>query len=253
MGNNRKKLGFTLAEILITLGIIGVVASITIPPLVNESQDKIVVNQLKKDFTILSQAFDEIKSEEGDLQDWCPYSQYPTRQLWTVCAGDLFAKHLKVSKNCGNGTGVDCIPSIGYLQMDNSSYQTAFNQDIFVKMVLVDGSTLIISAQADSNRGGIFQLNPYVDVNGLKGPNKYGYDFFSFTVLSPNNSPGMVGPAYPRVIVPGGGNRTGTLASTGCDRTVAWQAWGCSAWAIYNENLDYKYVDDLNWDTKTHK
>ena len=43
-----KRIGFTLAEVLITLGIIGVVAAITLPALIQKQQEKILVNQLKK-------------------------------------------------------------------------------------------------------------------------------------------------------------------------------------------------------------
>lgn len=46
---------FTLAEVLITLGIIGVVAAITIPTLVNKNNEKIRETQLKKAYSTLSQ------------------------------------------------------------------------------------------------------------------------------------------------------------------------------------------------------
>lgn len=50
------KTGFTLAEILITIGIIGVVAALTIPVLIQNSNSKKFVTQYKKSLSTLNQA-----------------------------------------------------------------------------------------------------------------------------------------------------------------------------------------------------
>ena len=47
---------FTLAEILITLGVIGIVAAITMPTLIQNHKKKVAVTQLKATYSILSQA-----------------------------------------------------------------------------------------------------------------------------------------------------------------------------------------------------
>ena len=59
VSNDRKAkyLAFTLAEVLITLGIIGVVAAMTIPTLMSAYREKVIVNQLKKVHAVLNQAF----------------------------------------------------------------------------------------------------------------------------------------------------------------------------------------------------
>ena len=51
------KKAFTLAEVLITLGVIGVVAAMTMPSLVANYQKKVWVNQLKKTVSVMNQAF----------------------------------------------------------------------------------------------------------------------------------------------------------------------------------------------------
>ena len=51
-----QKKAFTLAEVLITLGIIGVVAAMTLPTLVGEYQKKQTATQLKKFYSIMQQA-----------------------------------------------------------------------------------------------------------------------------------------------------------------------------------------------------
>ena len=62
--------GFTLAEVLITLGVIGVVAAMTLPTLIQEHREKARVTQVKKAYSILSQAFTMAVQEYGDIEDW---------------------------------------------------------------------------------------------------------------------------------------------------------------------------------------
>ena len=50
------KKGFTLAEVLITLGIIGVVAAMTMPTLINNINNKQNIAALKKAYSLISQA-----------------------------------------------------------------------------------------------------------------------------------------------------------------------------------------------------
>ena len=52
-----KKIGFTLAEVLITLGIIGIVAAMTIPTLIAEQQKKQTVAKLQRALGIMNQAY----------------------------------------------------------------------------------------------------------------------------------------------------------------------------------------------------
>ena len=52
------KKGFTLAEILITIGIIAIVVSMVLPTLINNKQNKELEVGLKKNYSVLSQALD---------------------------------------------------------------------------------------------------------------------------------------------------------------------------------------------------
>lgn len=55
-----KKQAFTLAEVLITLGIIGIVAAMTLPAVINKINMKHYIALLKEDYSILSQAHNSI-------------------------------------------------------------------------------------------------------------------------------------------------------------------------------------------------
>ena len=65
-----RRAAFTLAEVLITLGIIGVVAAMTMPSLIQKYQEQKRVTQLKRTMSVLQNAFLMAKNDYGDIQDW---------------------------------------------------------------------------------------------------------------------------------------------------------------------------------------
>ncbi|MDR1168495.1 MAG: type II secretion system GspH family protein [Heliobacteriaceae bacterium] len=64
------KKGFTLAEVLITLGIIGVVAALTMPALISNHRKTVVVTRLQKFYSIINQAVKLSEAENGPAEDW---------------------------------------------------------------------------------------------------------------------------------------------------------------------------------------
>jgi len=62
--------GFTLAEVLITLGIIGVVAALTMPALVANYKKQEAVSKLKKSYTMVAQALKMSELDNGEFQYW---------------------------------------------------------------------------------------------------------------------------------------------------------------------------------------
>ena len=56
---------FTLAEVLVTLGIIGIVAALTMPSLINNSQNRELQSALNKNYSVISQALDLMKADIG--------------------------------------------------------------------------------------------------------------------------------------------------------------------------------------------
>ena len=63
--NTKFKKGFTLAEVLITLGIIGVVAAMTMPTLMSKYRGHVAVQKLKKVSTILLQVAQKADYDNG--------------------------------------------------------------------------------------------------------------------------------------------------------------------------------------------
>uniref|UniRef100_UPI00402818C9 prepilin-type N-terminal cleavage/methylation domain-containing protein n=1 Tax=Candidatus Scatousia sp. TaxID=3085663 RepID=UPI00402818C9 len=69
----RGKSAFTLAEVLITLGIIGIVAAMTMPTLIGKYKKKELANRAKVAYSILSQAIKLSEVENGEVKYWDAY------------------------------------------------------------------------------------------------------------------------------------------------------------------------------------
>ena len=65
-----RKTAFTLAEVLITLGIIGVVAALTLPALINNYEKSVVETRMQKFYTNINAALKLSIVENGDMVDW---------------------------------------------------------------------------------------------------------------------------------------------------------------------------------------
>lgn len=198
---------FTLAEMLISLSIIGVIAALTVPAVVNNSQKRSNAALLKKAVVKLDEVV-ELAISESSFQPYpkCFYSRSNngTRDF-SQCA-DLYAfmkENLRVSKICdSNGVSEGCMPQYkgkdtvykennpappdGASQEDKDAYEeglkdsingcSGWSYDNLTKkaaIVTTDGM-IFIPYVNDFSEYPIFA----VDVNGKKAPNRFGYDIF---------------------------------------------------------------------------
>ena len=90
-----KKLAFTLAEVLVTLGIIGVVAAMTMPTLVSNHQKKVYVTQLKKVYTELTQALSRYKNDNNAIN-----IMEAGNMTTTNCSEKFLQKYFNVAGTC---------------------------------------------------------------------------------------------------------------------------------------------------------
>lgn len=181
------KNAFTLAEVLITLGIIGIVAALTMPNLIANYQKNILRNQLKKSLSVYNQALIQTVEDMGG-DTGCFYSQTEPRYTEkSTCAGFMkqFTKNLKVVKTCkGNSLADGCVPKYHsyptVVGCSGFSENAINNQN--TTYVLADGNIIISYSSYD-----IHPLFAF-DINGLKGPNKSGYDLFAIQIDRATNS-----------------------------------------------------------------
>ena len=76
--NEKRKAAFTLAEVFITLGVIGVVAALTIPTLIAKHQKQVFVNRVKQTYSIVSNAMISAVAEYGAPNTWDAFSIFDT-------------------------------------------------------------------------------------------------------------------------------------------------------------------------------
>jgi len=189
--NNKDKIGFTLAEILLTLLIVGIVTSLTIPAIINDIRNKDLEVQNKNLRSILLRAHQQIRAENGGSIDDLNY-------------GVELSKKLNLAKNCiahneTNGcwhvSGVEKIAQRdGSLKPITATYSTG--------LVLQNGIMLLIGSSVvncqdkyitNSNTMACYKGTHYyggyctnfqADINGRNGPNIFGQDIREVNVYS---------------------------------------------------------------------
>ncbi len=245
-----RKIAFTLAEVLITLGIIGVVAALTVPVLVQKYNEKATVAKLKKIYSVLSQAFTRAVAENGQPETWgvrVPYSTNENGSIDSEASGKLgiekailltniMIPYLKTAKVCYTESG--CWYDDKVYAMNGKQYDGYTGERPNLSKVLLYGGTMIgfgiqFSSESAKNIGWVL-----VDVNGSKKPNKYGNDIFEFAIFNKGVQP------Y--------GFREDNLYTFEKDCTKTSEGHGCTSWVIFNENMDYLHCDGLSWNGK-HK
>lgn len=203
--------GFTLAEVLITLGIIGVVAALTIPTIIARYKAKVMEVQFKKAYSTLFNATEMLR-EQG-------LSLYELQSEELI---ELYAKVLKSPSKCPyNG---QYYSGICNLKLTSLTGKGAYTNIARPAMQLDDGTLIGIGYK----RGGIF-LWINVDINGpQKGPNKVGYDLQVFA-LRPNDK-------FEPLTTKSQDTRTCTFSNP--NSTDAYLGYGCTEYALLNKNPD---------------
>jgi len=167
---------FTLAEVLITLGIIGILAAMTIPNLLQSSQEGQLVAGLLKFNSTLQQAVQMWKVDIDCYSD--AYTCLAQQGLADEVSSnfDQIGKLMKISQKAAGATNANWLPekTLDYdgISITWHNYRTNGGT---CKYLLQDG--MIFSVDVDP--AGFMIL---VDVNGPKPPNRIGKDTFHFTI-----------------------------------------------------------------------
>lgn len=250
--------GFTLAEVLITLGIIGIVAALTIPQLVQNFQDQEFRGIFKKDYALLSSAISQANYEfDGMLRPentfYSPISFNEKMKNISLQNGhqinQLFMdKYLPVVMHCsqwgpgGTGyqgewkivssadTGNDCwAGDYGYSGIMGLNGAKIPNGVLLLfsagwrTVILNNGSSITFEPGPIATTGSSWG-NIAIDVNNLAGPNIVGKDRFVTTLIDRPDHYAKLVPFDANPIAACDGNSKAT-ANTGL---------GCAAKAIMN-------------------
>lgn len=193
----KSKKGFTLAEVLITLGIIGIVAALTLPSLIQKHQKQVWVNQLKKSVAVWENGMKMMlaDAETDDLTntEFWQYLKSIDDPYYMCTAGEphttgnnilkKYFKILNIQDTYNNEDQSGCpfgeYPK-AYIQLNGEPMGCDDCDAVSIHMA--DGTLFGLYAfDVATNDGTVGTLE--IDVNGEnKGPNQWGRDAFTLSI-----------------------------------------------------------------------
>lgn len=219
-------LAFTLAETLVVMGIIGVVAALTIPNLNQSTGDKEKVAKVKKVYANLEDALGRATAVYGPIEDWFVNDDEETANERLA---SRLSEFLKVSKNCETGSGCFADSKVKRL---NGAEDSSYTDNDYQKIILADGTSVafyISDTACSYENSGVSNVLPDgtcggidIDIDGVKGANTLGKDIFFFDVTKNG-------------IIPTGSYLEDDPLALTCFLTGG----SCTGWVIKTGNMDY--------------
>ena len=218
----KRKCSFTLAEMMVVMTIVAIMAMLTIPTVVKTNRDRAFADMLAKEYQKIETALILEKLLGFDVSSYQisaidkPYKSNEFFQLLT--------EKLKTIKNCG-ATEEGCFGNSelrGYSLRLVSGAGILVNDDFRGEYDPVDKTNRILGST-------------YIDIDGPIGANKAGVDQFGFYTTK-------------KGLIPMGGPQDNIEPFTNCLQNGG---FACSAWVLINKNMDYKNCPNvINWETK---
>lgn len=215
----KKSFAFSLAEVLVVVGLIGVVASLTLPNLNRSTSDKEMVARYMKLYAELTTAAGSAVAKYGPISSWIVNASTDAEKS-TIVATRLL-QYMKVSKVCGidtDNTSGKCGNPGAVQRLDGTTsggMYSAFNTNDY-KIILANGVNCSIDG---------YKINIECDIDG-KNQNIYvtGKDYFGFD-LDPNTGE----------VKPYGWDKTESEMLSDCFQT----GFSCGMWITRTGNMDY--------------
>ncbi len=198
-----KRFAFTLAEIMVSVGIIGVIAALTVPTLVDDYQKKTQAVQFRKVVNDIATAVDLHMTEEGKNSFDATSAYKDLSKLFE----DANKKQLKIIKTCAaNSTG--CFASEKYLSISGTAATELF-KCTNKSYVLANSAAVCMTGGQTTNGTDVTKadVTVVVDINGKESPNIAGRDLFMFSLDSKTGEPTASGAS---------GDCTTNTTGTGC-------------------------------------
>lgn len=151
------KNAFTLAEVLVTVGIIGVVAAMTVPNLMENYQRQSYITQLRKVYSEFSQAAESAMADSNTQR---------FREARSIRNGTFLEDYFKTTQTCVLNSVSDCFAD---------TYTTISGTSLRLRDY-ISGSCAVVASGYSVCVGNTYFLA--VDVNGKQGPNVMGRDLF---------------------------------------------------------------------------
>lgn len=182
----KKKLAFTLPEVLITLGIIGIVAAMTIPALINKKQKAEIETQLKENYSIIQQSLKMAENDDIAIDSYLAENIESVKSWFYT----NLAPYMKYSHVCFNAEG--CWQSMGptktlagtVARYNQTNIGVGYN---IVTIKLNNGANVSFDSYGTNDiktllgRNCTYEdkaLGIFIDVNGDRKPNIIGKDIY---------------------------------------------------------------------------
>ena len=241
---NKLLKGFTMAEVLITLGILGILIAMTLPALVQKYQEKVTINRLKKVYSTLSQLYVFVSEKDGTPAEWGYVYNEDGSLDRSGTIQNIFSKYLRKLQVCKDSYCQNPLYKLlNGTEDGNSSYRIGNSP-----LILEDGTLLranmddrytfdcsIVRGTTNALKNVCFEI--MVDVNARQNPSTYGRDVFVFYWTK-----------YGIVPVGSVEETSGVMPFSTCSRSGS--GYGCAAWVLAFENMDYLHCDGLSWNGK---
>ena len=181
---NFKKTAFTLSEVLITITLIGFLATMTLATIGSSVQQRARLAEFRTAYAKIDNALRHTVDELGRIPNCYDYDE----GVWTdfglhlngesisatstecsLLAG-MLARNMSAIKTCAPGEFNQCLP-INY-PTDSGAWSDFSNSRIYI----LENGMIFFAINPDNN------YNIALDVNGRKGPNRWGLDIFPLTI-----------------------------------------------------------------------
>ncbi len=175
LGAFQRYTAFTIAEIIIVIGIIGIIAQITIPDLVANYQKAQTVTQLKEAYSLINQALTQSAMEQGaDVSSLAAYDNdlmttESREAITTNFVKTNIIPYVKINRDCGYDRTGGC----SYLSSGTWSWNYMIH--------LANGTSLGFVPNNDGTKWQNMLIS--VDLNAMKNPNKMGKDIFALETV----------------------------------------------------------------------
>lgn len=159
---------FTLSEVMLVLSVIGVIAALTIPGIVQNMQNKQVLAKLKKEYSLVQQVINTAQIDFGPASTWQEWNTVDDGTIATQIINNYFLPYVSPLRNYGK--------SVGYSMCNYGSYHWLTGVGVSTPLTnlasiqLADGACIALNTNKAL----------FIDVTGSSGPNIFGKDIFAF-------------------------------------------------------------------------
>ena len=226
----RKFLAFTISEILIVMTIIGVVAALTVPDLVNSAGNRANISRLKKVYSQLNEAQTRAVSVYGPVGEWFQSGFGGDCSKSYFDRVTEFVKIQNICRDAANNCASD--EKVKYMSEEDT---VSYNDNAYVpQAILADGAAIISLDFAykycnnnDAASGAVDYCGQIiVDTDGPhRGKNTLGIDIFPLAITNQGVLPAD----------------SADYLKSNLDKCVYYGS--CSAWVLEKNNMDYTLVN----------